>query len=220
MLRKLEAGTPDTFPRPDFQFIGEAGRTSADSDPAQFAPDAPNSVSAHSPRLGAGMSSRQMTLAILAAAVVAILAFSIYQWNSSVPDASLSQRGMSPGHRMLNLEAGRTLPANAPRIQRADALVTRVSNRFRTSKEKVAELALTTRNMIARKQPEDVLDVLDAALFATDGLAQGSVPPLAPVFAAYAQVRENGGTVAAARSVARSFAQMAAQEAPPPPPDP
>ncbi len=167
------------------------------------------------PRRSAGASGRMTLVVIAAAALIAILTFSLYERRTAQSDthAGLLERGMSPGHRMLNREAGRTLPSNAPRIQRADALITRVASRFRISKDKVADLALTTRGMIADHQAEDVLDVLDAALFATDGMSPGQLPPLPPVFAAYAKARIDGASVAAAREVARSFAGVAAQEA-------
>lgn len=167
------------------------------------------------PSLAAGgATERTVIVAIVIAAVVAILMFSLNDRPSrdSGAHGALLERGMSPGHRLLNQEAGRTLPANAPRIQRADALITRVSARFRTSKDKASELALTTRNMIAKERPEDVLDVLDATLFATEGLPPAQVPALAPVLAAYAKARLGGGDVATARSVTRSFVQTVAKE--------
>lgn len=165
-----------------------------------------------------GASTRFAMIAIVVAALVAIGAFALYERHAgqSEPGTALLERGLSPGHRLLNQEAGRTLPSNAPRIRRADMLLTRVSTRFRTSKDQVATLALTTRNAIASGRQEDVLDVLDAALFATDGLPSGRVPPLAPILAAYAQIRMDGGTVVAARNAARSFAQLAAEGLPPP----
>lgn len=164
-----------------------------------------------------GASQRFAMIAIVIAAIVAIAVFALYDRHAGQSEsrAGLLERGMSPGHRMLNEEAGRTLPSNAPRIQRADALLTRASARFRTSKEQVAELALQTRNAIAKERPEDVLDVLDAVLFATDGLPAGRVPPLAPILAAYAKIRMDGGSVVAARNVARSFAELAAKDMPP-----
>lgn len=165
-----------------------------------------------------GASTRFAMIAILVAAIVAIGVFALYDRHASQSDsrAGLLERGMSPGHRLLNQEAGRTLPSNAPRIQRADVLLTRASTRFRTSKEQVAELALQTRNAVAKQRPEDVLDVLEAVLFATDGLPAERIPPLAPILAAYAKIRLDGGTVVAARNVARSFAELAAKDMPPP----
>jgi hypothetical protein len=165
-----------------------------------------------------GASTRFAMIAIVVAALVAIGAFALYERHGkqSQPGTALLERGLSPGHRLLNQEAGRTLPSNAPRIRRADVLLTRASTRFRTSKDQVATLALKTRNAVATTQQEDVLDVLDAALFATDGLPPGRVPPLAPILAAYAQIRMDGGTVVAARNAARSFAQLAAKDMPPP----
>lgn len=165
-----------------------------------------------------GASPRFTMIAIAMAAIVAIGVFAFYERHASQSDsrAGLLERGMSPGHRLLNQEAGRTLPSNAPRIQRADVLLTRASTRFRTSKEQVAELALQTRNAIAKERPEDVLDVLDAVLFATDGLPAGRVPALAPILAAYAKIRMDGGSVVAARHVARSFAELASKDMPSP----
>lgn len=170
------------------------------------------------PSLAAGgASERTVIVTIVIAAVVAILMFSLYDRPSgdSGTRGALVERGMSPGHRLLNRETGRTLPANSPRIQRADALITRVAARFRTSKDEASELALTTRNMIAEERPEDVLDVLDATLFATEGLAQGQVPALAPVLAAYAKARMGGGDVATARNITRSFVQTVVGESAP-----
>ncbi|MDI9239833.1 hypothetical protein QLQ15_13055 [Lysobacter sp. LF1] len=163
---------------------------------------------------GNGTADRKTLVIIVIAALAAILFFSLYQRHGTDSGTLTSpqERGMSAGHRLLNQEAGRTLPANAPRIPRADALITRASGRFRMSKEQVSDVALTTHNLIARERPEDVLDVLDATLFATDGIAPEQVPAMAPVAAAYAKVRMSGGTVAAARDVARQFAQMAAQD--------
>jgi len=163
-------------------------------------------------RLGASHRTTLIGIAILAA--LAVLMFSLFDRRSSqdAPPGALIERGMSPGHSMLNDEAGRTLPANSPRIPRADASITRVSARFGLSKDRVADLALATRSKIAAEQPEDVLDVLDAALFATEGMAPGAVTPLPPVFAAYAQARLNGASVEQARSIARSFAQVAAKD--------
>jgi len=164
------------------------------------------------PRLGASHRTTLIGIAILAA--LAVLMFSLFDRRSSqdAPPGALIERGMSPGHSMLIDEAGRTLPANSPRIPRADASITRVSARFGLSKDRVADLALATRSKIAAEQPEDVLDVLDAALFATEGMAPGAVTPLPPVFAAYAQARLNGASVEQARSIARSFAQVAAKD--------
>lgn len=171
----------------------------------------PPFVRSSSPRRCGGVSGRTVLGVIAAAALVVIFMISLYERraNEAGTQGSLLERGMSPGHRLLNQEAGRTLPSNAPRIQRADALITRVSERFRTSKEKTAELALITRDSIAREHPEDVLDGLDAALFATEGMAPGSMPPLASVFAAYAKARMDGATVAAARDATRASAQAA-----------
>lgn len=170
------------------------------------------------PRKVQGMSHRTTLVGIAILAALAILMFSMFERRSSheAPPGALIERGMSPGHRMLNDEAGHTLPANSPRIARADAAITRVSARFGLSKDRVAGLALSTRNAIAKERSEDVLDVLDAALFATDGMAAGAVPPLAPVFAAYAQARLNGAGVPEARAVTRSFAATAAKHRPPP----
>jgi hypothetical protein len=172
----------------------------------------------NTPRYSSGRTGWMMLVAIAVAALVAILVFAHYERRTTDvgTQAGLLQRGMSPGHRMLNQEAGRTLPSNAPRIQRADALITRVSTRFRLSKDKVVELALSTHGMIVSQQPEDVLDVLDAALFASEGLPQGQVP-LAPVFAAYAKARLDGIGVTGAREIARSFAQVAAKDMDAPP---
>lgn len=164
---------------------------------------------------GNGMANRKILVVIVIAAIAAILFFSLYQRHGSDSGALTSpqERGMSAGHHLLNQEAGRTLPSNAPRIPRADALITRASSRFHMSKEQVADVALTTRNLIAKEHPEDVLDVLYATLFATEGIAPDQMPAMAPVAAAYAKVRMSGGSVAAARDVARQFAQMAAQDA-------
>jgi len=165
-----------------------------------------------------GASHRTTLIGIAILAALAVLMFSLFDRRSSqdAPPGALMERGMSPGHHMLNEEAGRTVPSNSPRIQRADAAITRVSARFGLSKDRVADLALTTRNKIAASHPEDVLDVLDAALFATDEMAPGEIAPLPPVFAAYAQARLNGASVAQARSITRSFAQTAAKHRPPP----
>lgn len=161
-----------------------------------------------------GSASRMTLLILVAAALAAILFFAAYDRRAPDSEArsSLLEQGMSPGHRMLNREAGRTLPSNSPRIPRADSLITRVSSRFRASKDHVADLALTTREMIAKHQAEDVLDVLEAALFATDGLDANRIPPLAPVLAEYARVRTGGANTAAARDAARSFAKAAAED--------
>lgn len=170
------------------------------------------------PRMrSSGASHRATLVGIAILAALAILMFSLFDRRASqdAPPGALIERGMSPGHRMLNAEAGRTLPANSPRIQRADASITRVSARFGISKDRVADLALSTRNAIAKAQPEDVLDVLDAAMFATEGMAPAAITPLPPVLAAYAQARLNGATVADARAVARSFAELAANNRPP-----
>lgn len=166
----------------------------------------------------AGASHRTTLIGIAILAALAVLMFSLFDRRSSqdAPPGALIERGMSPGHRMLNEEAGRTLPSNSPRIPRADASITRVSARFGLSKDRVASLALATRNKIAADHTEDVLDVLDAALFATDGMAADAIPPLPPVFAAYAQARLNGASVDQARTIARSFAQIAANNRPPP----
>jgi len=165
-----------------------------------------------------GVSHRATLIGIAILAALVVLMFSMFDRRSSqdAPPGALVERGMSPGHRMLNEEAGRTLPANSPRIQPADAALTRVSARFGLSKDRVASLAMSTRNAIAKDHPEDVIDVLDAALFATEDMAPGGTPPLPPVFAAYAQARLNGASVADARAVTRSFAQTAAQHRPPP----
>mgnify|MGYP003575680225 FL=1 len=163
-------------------------------------------------------TSHRMTLAGIAVlAALAIVMFSLFDRRSSqdAPPGALIERGMSPGHRMLNEEAGRTLPANSPRIQRADAAITRVSARFGTSKDRVADLALSTRNEIVASQAEDVLDALDAALFATEGMPASSVPALSPVFAAYAQARRDGASVAEAREATRAFAVTATPRPPP-----
>lgn len=164
-----------------------------------------------------GVSHRATLIGIAILAALAILMFSLFDRRSSqdAPPGALIERGMSPGHRLLNQETGRTLPANSPRIQRADASITRVSARFGTSKDHVAELALSTRNTIAKQHREDVLDVLDAALFATEGMPARSVPPLAPILAAYAQARLGGASVTESRAVTRSFAQLAAKDRPP-----
>ncbi|MBU8976499.1 hypothetical protein JI752_010155 [Lysobacter sp. MMG2] len=169
----------------------------------------PSLARSGSPRRCGGVTGRTMLGVIAAAALVVVLMVSVYERraNEAGTHGALLERGMSPGHRMLNQEAGRTLPSNAPRIQRADALVTRVSGRFRTSKEKAAQLALITRDSIAKKHPEDVLDVLDAALFATEGMAPGSVPPLEPVLGLYAKARLEGAGVPAARDMTRAFVQ-------------
>jgi len=165
-----------------------------------------------------GVSHRTTLIGVAILVAIAVLTFSMFDRKGSqdTPPGALVERGMSPGHRMLNEEAGRTLPANSPRIQRADAAITRVSARFGLSKDRVASLAMSTRDAIAKDHPEDVLDVLDAALFATEGMAPGEIPPLPPVLAAYAQARLNGANVADARAVARSFAQTAAKHRPPP----
>ena len=165
-----------------------------------------------------GVSHRATLIGIAILAALAVLMFSLFdrRGTQDAPPGALIERGMSPGHHLLNEEAGRTLPSNSPRIQRADASITRVSARFGISKDRVADLALATRNKIAASHPEDVLDVLDAALFATQDMAPGAVPPLPPVFAAYAQARLNGASVEQAGSVARSFAQVAAKDRPSP----
>jgi len=166
------------------------------------------------PHTLAGASHRATLIGIAILAALAILAFSLFERHGSqdAPPGALIERGMSPGHRLLNEEAGGTLPANTPRIQRADASITRVSARFGLSKDRVASLALSTRNAIHKEHTEDVVDVLDAALFATDGLPQEAMPPLPPVFAAYAQARLNGAGVPEARAVTRSFAEMTANK--------
>lgn len=179
---------------------------------------APFSI-ATAPRRWRGASDRSALVGIaIVAALLAMILFALFerQAGPSGTASALLERGMSPGHHLLNREAGRTLPSNAPHIRRADMLVTQVSTRFRTSKDHVAELALNTRNLIAKEQPENVLDVLDAALFATDGLLPQTVPPLAPVLAAYAQARLGGASVPVARGVARSFVQVAADGRPAP----
>jgi len=165
-------------------------------------------------RNGLGASHRATLIGVAILAAFAVLMFSMFDRRShqDAPPGALIERGMSPGHRMLNEEGGRTLPSNSPRIARADALVTRVSARFGTSKDRVADLALSTRNAIAKENAEDVLDVLDAALFATEGIAPSAVPPLAPVLAAYAQARLNGASPADARVVTKSFAELAAKQ--------
>lgn len=148
---------------------------------------------------------------VLVAVVLAALLFTLFdrQAEHSATQPVLLERGMSPGHRLLNQEAGRVLPGNSPRIARADALVTQVASRFRTSNDEAAALALKTRNTIAQEQPEDVLDVLGAAMFATEAVPREAMPALAPVLAAYAQARLNGANVAQARNVARSFVRLA-----------
>ncbi len=167
------------------------------------------------PRHSGGASWRTTLVVIAVAALVAILAFALYELRDTGSDTrtGLLERGMSPGHRMLNQEAGRTLPSNSPRIQRADALITRVSSRFRLSKDKVADLALATRGKIAVHQSEDIFDVLDAALFATDGIPPGDIPSLPALLAAYSRVRIDGGSVLDARNGARVFAHVAAKDA-------
>lgn len=168
-------------------------------------------------RTSRGMSHRATLIGIAILAALAVLMFSLFDRRTSqdAPPGALIERGMSPGHHMLNEEAGHTLPSNSPRIPRADAAITRVSARFGMSKDRVADLALSTRNAIAKDHPEDVLDVLDASLFATEALPSHEVPPLAPVMAAYAQARLNGAAVPEARAVTRSFAQLAAKKRPP-----
>lgn len=160
-----------------------------------------------------GASHRATLIGIAILAALAVLMFSMFDRRNSqdAPPGALVERGMSPGHRLLNEEAGGTLPSNSPRIPRADASITRVSARFGLSKDRVASLALSTRNAIAKSQPEDVIDVLDAALFATDGMAPDAVPALPPVLAAYAQARLNGAGVPEARAVTRSFAELASK---------
>ncbi|WP_309261053.1 hypothetical protein [Lysobacter arvi] len=160
------------------------------------------------------MSHRATLLGIAILAALALLMFSLFDRRDShqAPPGALVERGMSPGHRMLNEETGRTQPANSPRIQRADAALTRASGRFGMSKDRVADLALSTRNAIGKERNEDVIDVLDAALFATEGMTPRDMPPLAPVFAAYAQARLNGASVEDARATARSFAKLAAKQ--------
>jgi hypothetical protein len=161
------------------------------------------------------MATGSAVAVVVIAALLVVLAFSHYHRKEAQSGEStvLLERGMSPGHRLLSQEAGRTLPSNAPRIRQADALLTRVSNRYRMSIAKVAELALTSRNAIAKESPEDVLDVLDAALFATEGMPQASIPPLAPVFAAYIKARLGGASVQDAHAITRSFAEVAADQA-------
>ncbi|BDU16727.1 hypothetical protein [Lysobacter auxotrophicus] len=162
----------------------------------------------------AGASHRATLIGLAILVALAILAFSLFERHGSqdAPPGALVERGMSPGHRMLNEESGRTLPSNTPRIQRADAAITRVSARFGLDQDRVADLALSTRNAIHKQHTEDVVDVLDAALFATEGLPPEAIPPLPPVLAAYAQARLNGAGVPEARAVTRSFVETVANK--------